>query len=222
MNKMLICCVTFAMLVLSARESCGQVSVAIGANGGLTTANISFDPESNYLSAGDTKSSRTLFAGGAAIDIGFGDAFRVGIEPMYTMGGLVVDSPGGMKNTATSEFLTVPVLLKPGYTIPGSPVRVAAVIGPSVGFKISSKFDVEVPGRKVTVDVDSVTASPNVELIFGGAAQVEIAPEIDIVLDLRYVLGLTDIDKSAVLPGAVDGKMNSRAFQVLAGMMFRL
>jgi opacity protein-like surface antigen len=67
-----------------------------------------------------------------------------------------------------------------------------------------------------------VTSATDFAIDFGGGVQFDVAPNMGLTFDARYSLGLSDLDKSAVPPGEVDGTIKSRGFQIMLGVLFRV
>ena len=205
--------IVFALVVLlvgAVSMSVAQVKISLGPKLGLNMANVSFDPDPF---AGVTKSSRTGFVGGAAFEMMF-SGVPLGIEAdlFYAMGGCEL-SGGGTTVTWQVDVIQIPVLFKGKFTTPGiiSPYVYA---GPALGFVTTAK----VKGPGAEIDVKENITSTDFELLFGAGAELKVESKIGVTFDIRYGLGLNDMDKEA--PG--DPAIKSRGLMLLVGAMFYL
>jgi outer membrane protein W len=212
-----------AIVVLLAGAMCvsySQVKMSFGPKLGIVLANASFDPD---LPSAVTKSSRTGFSGGAAFEVMFPD-IPLGIEAdlLYTMGGTVLEGTVGTTKVTDTEkltFIQIPVLLK-GKFATKSIVSPYVYAGPALGITASAKELVEAPGyTSQETDVKDNTTGTDFSLVFGGGAEFKIESKVGLTFDVRYGLGLTDMNKN---PQPGDSKVKTRGLSFLVGAMFTL
>jgi opacity protein-like surface antigen len=186
------------------------VKVSLGSKLGLNLANVSFDPD---LGSGITKSSRTGFVGGAAFEMMF-SGVPLGLEAdlFYAMGGCELSSGGG-SGTWQVDAIQIPVLFKGKFTTPGI-VSPYVYAGPALALVTTAK--VKGPGGEV--DIKENITSTDFELLFGAGAEFNVASKVGLTFDVRYELGLTDMDKTT--PG--DPAIKSRGLMLMVGAMFYL
>jgi hypothetical protein len=63
------------------------------------------------------------------------------------------------------------------------------------------------------------TTSTDFALVFGGGAEFQIESKVGLTFDVRYGLGLTDMNKN---PQPGDAKVKTRGLYFLVGAMFTL
>jgi opacity protein-like surface antigen len=208
------------LLVGAVTTSFSQAKLSFGPKLGIVMANASFDPD---VPAGVTKSSRTGFTGGAALEVMF-SGIPLGIEAdlLYTMGGTKLEaSSGGVTGTQTEKltFIEIPVLLK-GKFATKSPVSPYVYAGPSLAFTASAKEVVEVTGYgSQETDVKDQIKSTNFSLVFGGGAEFQIESKVGLTFDVRYGLGLSDMAKD---PDPGDPKIKTNGLSLMVGCLFTL
>lgn len=193
-----------------------QVTFGIGPKIGINFSSISYDPDLT-LANGVTKSGLTGIMFGAAAEIGFGPMFAVQVEPTYDQKGDKFEQ-GSAKQTSTATFLEFPILFKVKF-LQGS-FKPYAFVGPSIGFTLSSKVKVEGagPGFDGETDNKNNTSSTDFALAFGGGGEYKVAQKVGITGDVRYALGLSNLNKAAGSTTTV----KSRGFQILFGVLFHL
>lgn len=224
MKKLLLLALV-VLLVGAVSVSTSQVKFCVGPKVGLIMSNASFDPD---IGAGVTKSSRTGIVGGAAFEVMF-SGVPLGIEAdlLYMQGGTILESSatiGGatynVKQTEKLNFIQIPVLLKGKFTTK-SIVSPYVYVGPALGITASAKELQEVSGAASAsqeTDIKDQVTSTDFQLVFGGGAEFNVAPKIGITADIRYGLGLTDLNKSD--PG--NPSIKSRGLYLMVGAMFYL
>lgn len=196
-----------------------QVEFNIGIKGGLNLGTLSLDPET--VNPGVTKSGRTGFMIGAAAEVGFGKMFYAVIEPTYCGHGCQF-TQGSATQTFSYNYLNLPLLFKVKF-LKGM-VRPYGFVGPNIGILLSSSSKVEGagPGVDGETDLKNFTEGTDFAIDFGGGAEINVMPKLGIIADLRYSLGLSDINKTPAAQGAQTLKIKTRGFQVLVGAMFHV
>jgi len=200
----------FAFFLLPAANVSAQVPVALGIRGGINFANASIEPEFST-------SSRTGFMIGGVVEVGLSGPIYLQIEPMYTQKGAELNlTLFGETLTSTGKFdyLEIPVTLKAKFGT--TELKPYIFAGPNLGFNLSAEAEVEVGGLSETTDVDEFTESIDFAIDFGGGIEFKVAPRTSLIADIRYALGLSDIDKDAV------DSWKSRDVKILVGVMFGL
>ena len=211
MKKVLLVALV-VLLVGAVSTSVAQVKVSLGPKLGLNLANVSFDPDP-FGASGISKSSRTGFVGGAAIEMMFSGApLALEADLFYMMGGCELSSRGST-GTWQVDAIQIPVLFKGKFPTPGiiSPYVYA---GPALAIvttaKVKSGGDEE--------DIKDHISSTDFELVFGAGAEFKVESKIGVTFDVRYELGLTDMDKET--PG--EPAIKSRGLMFMVGAMFYL
>ena len=101
------------------------------------------------------------------------------------------------------DYIEVPVLFAytprtGGNTVPN------LFAGPSVGFLTAAKYKIEAAGESESGNIKSSLKSTDISLIFGGGLDFGIGSR-SFVVDIRYMLGLSNILKSPIDDGFEDG-----------------
>jgi opacity protein-like surface antigen len=206
-----------------------RAQVNIGVVGGVNIATLSGNDASG---AGIDFSSRTAFGVGGVLDIGLSDNVALRLEPMYLQKGgdfnLSVVPLGNvnLKFAAKTTYVEVPVFLKVQFGT--STARPYLMGGPTLGLKLSSKFDASGPGiASVDLDADNVTESTDFGLGIGGGVSFSLGSN-SIFIEGRYALGLSDIFKAGTVTimgqsvQADNLEIKTRGVQFMAGITFPL
>jgi opacity protein-like surface antigen len=205
-----------------------QVRFALGLKTGLGLSSFSVDPDP-YGNAGQGITSSK--SGGAGINIGavaelmFGKMFAVALEPGYAQGSTKWELTQGQAKATdqrTISYLQIPILFRARF-IEGN-VRPYGFIGPNLGLVLSSKAKFTGFGniQDGEYDVKSTTSSLDFGIAIGGGAEFNIAKQVSLTGDIRYNLGLSNLDNSTIQPGQTAGSAKSRAFVILFGVLFYL
>jgi hypothetical protein len=134
--------------------------------------------------------SETRFIGGLFLDAQLAPMFH--LQPEVLINGAY----------AGLTYLDVPVLLKVKFDAsPGFKPYIA--VGPQLGLKISGA---------------STIASINFALPFGLGMEYEVSPGLALVLDARYVLGLSDINT----PSVAGADLKTKYIQITVGAAFAI
>jgi opacity protein-like surface antigen len=214
--KKLMLLALVVLLVGAVSVSVAQVKFCLGPKVGLVMSNASFSPD---LGAGITKSSRTGIAGGAAFEVMF-SGVPLGIEAdlFYAQGGTIVEqnitilgTTYNVKSTEKFAFIQIPVLFK-GKFATKSIVSPYVYAGPALGIVATAKDLTEAAGQSQETDIKDQVTSTDFQLLFGGGAEFNVAPKIGITADIRYGLGLTDLNKED--PGNPSIKSSGLYFMV--------
>lgn len=93
------------------------------------------------------------------------------------------------------DYFDFPLLLKLKFGLgERKRVHLFGVVGPTLGFLLKAESK---DGSTVLADLDPTTESLNVAINLGGGAEVWLAQKFALVGNLRFMVGLTDIDKTA-------------------------
>ena len=205
-----------------------QLPFSVGGKFGINIANASLDPS---LPSQLSKSGRMGFAFGGVLEMGLAGPVFLQIEPMFIQKGVKVEGPmfqnqqgqvlsGSMTNKLS--FLEFPILFK--AKLPTGQVKPYGFLGPTIGLRLSAKEEIEVPsaGYKEESTVDSTTSSIDFGLAFGAGAEFSVAPKIALTGDIRYVLGLKDLNSSKDQPGQQHQSVKTNGIQFFVGVLFKL
>jgi hypothetical protein len=174
--------VVFGLVILTIGAQvamCGEISVGI--TGGLNIATVRGDDVENW-------DSRTAAFFGGFVEYPFTPVVSIQPELLYTMKG-ASQTDDGDKATAKLNYVEIPVLLRVNIPMEGN-VRPFLVAGPGIGFKLSSKVEV----NSHEEDIEDVKGT-DFGFIFGGGVSFPVGNYMMSVA-ARYELGLTSIDDS--------------------------
>jgi len=209
----LIALAVVACALLSAGQAMSQLEFGVGPKLGLNFASTSISPTPVYP-AGATQGGRTTFMIGAQAELGFAKMFYVQLEPGYIGKGYSVSGSGGSVTVSVSE-LQFPVLFKVKFM--KGIIRPYAFLGPNIGFVMSATETFAITGQTIPdQDLKSNTSSTDFSLDFGGGAEYNVTPKIGITGDIRYSLGLANLNNNPLSPGVT---IKGSGFQILFGAM---
>jgi opacity protein-like surface antigen len=171
-----------------------------------------------------TKSGGTGFGVSANAELAFGRMFAVAVEPGYTQKSVKWELTQGTARATderTISYLQIPVLFRVKF-MEGT-VRPYAFAGPNIGLVLSSKQKVQGFGniQDGEYDVKSTTSSIDFGLEFGGGTEFKVARQVALTGDIRYNLGLSNLDNSPAQQGQ-SASVKSRNFVILFGVLFLL
>lgn len=173
----------------------------IGVKAGAGAGNIRFSPSQ------ETEYYMPTMLGGFTFRYYGGDKFFGGIEAdlLYQEKGYKVlprmDSDSAYIRTVTQ--IQLPFLWQPHVAMLKNKVHLFFNLGPYIGYNLSSREMYVTKELGTLYDREYVMDSERDNrfefgLAFGAGFSVAVAQRIDIVLDARYNLGLTDLLKSSV------------------------
>lgn len=195
-----------------------QVKFAFGIRTGINFGTVSFDPEPT-LAQGVTKSGLTTLVVGGVAEIEFAKMFAVEVEPRYIKKGMKFEAGAASQKISTSE-LEFPMHFKVKFM--QGPVRPFAFAGPNLGIVMSATSKLEGTGNDSETDIKSTTSSTNFGIDFGGGAEFRVASQVAITGDVRYSLGLSNLDNTTPQQGQVQSSTKTRGFQIQFGTLFQL
>lgn len=204
-------CIVLACTALFAAQSMAQMQFGVGPIVGVNFGTVSISPSPTYP-AGYSQGGHTGIIFGAQAELGFAKMFYIEMEPSYIGKGFSISTPAGTA-TVTANELQIPVLFKVKF-MPGV-IRPYAFAGPNIGFVLTST---ETSPSGQDTDLKSETSSTDFAIDFGGGAEYNVTPKIGITLDIRYSLGLGNLNSVA---GSTT-TWHASGFQILAGVMFHI
>ena len=197
-------------LLLACLTTAASAQIGIGVRAGVTFSNFNFEGDERF-------DARRGFVLGIPLEIRLPGPLGLQIEANYSQFGSEQDLGGPGVSLFESDqllnYLNLPVLLKVGLI--SDDFEASAVVGPSFGYVL----DGEATSNGVTGDIefDDDFRRGNVGLIFGAQGGVPVGAG-KITLDVRYNLGLSNLDGSA----NSENKITNRQFQVALGYLFTI
>lgn len=200
-----------AGLIVSPGGIAGQISV--GAKGGGTFANASFDDSFR-------SEARAGAIGGGFVTFPVGSRGSVQLEALYTQKGF--STVGFLVEGAAARisYMDIPILLKLRLTESLGRVRPSVMAGPFWGFELSCRTQgkiVETEGSDSCDGRFRRRGTADVGLIFGGNVDFVVADRLFFVIDGRYQHGLRNLHYDPESDGA-----RSRAWSVMGGLGIQL
>lgn len=194
-----------ALAAFDVGDAAAQRPVRFGIIGGANVSGAWGDDAEDF----DTK---TGFDVGALVQIPLGVVATLQPEVHYTQKGYSRGVVGG-ENEVSRDYIQVPVLLRAGVPL-AEGFDVDLQFGPSFGFLLSCDSETQTGGA--TTNIDCKESSQNLDWgIIAGGSFSWAAGAGDVLLDVRYDLGLTEVSD---LEGAQDIKNTN--FQFLLGYAF--
>lgn len=178
------------------------MNVGLDIKGGLNIANQRGEA---YEGAEDYQKAKLGAVAGIGAQLGLTDMFAIQPEVLFSMKGTKMEMSEGEITAESSlklSYLNVPVLFK--LNIPVGKVTPNVYAGPDFGINLAASYDDKVEGAGEDFDYDeSVDVKEDVKgfdfnIAFGGGADFNISEKGRIILDLRYSLGLSDINAEEV------------------------
>jgi opacity protein-like surface antigen len=228
MKRLMCCMVVAATVMLAPVPARSQVQFALGLKAGLNLSSVSVDPDpySGLQQQGitSTKSGGTGLAVAAVAELNFGKMFAVALEPGYTQKSTKWELTQGQAKATderTVSYLQIPVLFRVKF-LEGQ-VRPYGFAGPNICFVLSSKakFQGFANIQDGEYDVKSTTSSTDFGLEFGGGAEFKVAKQVALTGDVRFNLGLSNLDNSPAQAGQTSSA-KSRSFLIQLGALFFL
>jgi hypothetical protein len=129
------------------------------------------------------------------------------------------------ESTFLFDYIEVPVLF--AYTPrTGGTIAPNLFAGPSVGFLTSAKYKLEAAGESESASIKSSLKSTDFSLIFGGGLDFGLGSR-SLAVDIRYMLGLSNILKSPIDDGTdefensvSDGSIKNKGLTITLGLRF--
>jgi hypothetical protein len=213
MRKMTLCAV--GVLALGALLSGPAFAQGgFGGKGGINIANLSLSDETGLTD----KTARTGVVAGIYGFVKLGQTFALQAEGLYSQQGFKA-TDAGETATLKTDYFQIPVLAKIMVPTDGS-VAPNFFLGPAVSFEASCKLAGD-DGQGTSVDlecddplVDFARKTTDFGLI-GGVGLDIIASAILVGFEVRYNLGLTNLDDSGF-----DDTAKSRVLAIMGNIAF--
>jgi opacity protein-like surface antigen len=220
------------LLLVFVGATFSQLKFGVGLRTGINFASMSFDPPLFQNNPQIEQGGRTLFMFGAASEIFFNPMFGAELDFLYVgKGAKFTRTADQASQTIKLSELEIPILFKVKFLT--GKIHPYGFVGPSIGILTSASAVTEVPGQPVDeVDLKSNPGGTQVSgmdfsLQFGGGAEYLLTPQIGIFMDLRYVLGLSNIfdtSQQQQTPGEVTTTetWHTRGFMIQLGGMYHI
>ena len=180
-----------------------QAQLEIGGLFSLNLASIGVSPE---ISSEDY-SSRLGFGIGAVVDYPLTGQIDLHAEPMFLQKGGKIETSYFVA-VYKVHYLEIPIMFR--YTFQhSSSLLPYAMAGPSIGFLSGAKYDFKDDGEQ---DAKDETGFFDFGVGFGGGVKKPHG-KMTLFTEVRYVLGLTNINKEAD-----ESTVKNRGLQVVAGI----
>lgn len=200
------------LLLLSAPQLQAQ-KTDVGVKGGINIANVKTN-----ISDFDLTKSKTGFVGGVYGSFRFGSGtFALQPEILFSQKGFKVDLADLVSKFKT-DYVEIPVLFKANFQA-GSTVRPALYAGPVISFETGCKVQVEsLPSVGCDTGDGLSRKKTDFGIDFGGNLDF-LLDKFIILLDIRYQLGLTNLNDDPQFP---EESVKTRTWQIMAGFGFPL
>lgn len=218
---------------LAAAPAAAEVSWEGGLRGGLGLGKMRGDTRisdsqsdgvTTVTVTGDISGWRTGFAGGTFVGARLSDAFALRLEILYAQKGgdgpvdvFVDGTPAGTATLAFKlDYVEFPLLAV--WSVPaGTRATLDVFGGPALGFKSAAKLRIDVMGISEEADIKDTVKGTDVGLSFGAGVRILASETVNLLLDGRFTLGLSDFPEGT---GAPSLKNDALAFT--AGLSFPL
>jgi len=201
--KKYVCFLTVILIMQLSNHLYAQVRQ--GFIGGLNQANMSLKVEELDMEIEKKTSNLLVAAFGGFLDINLFGQTWLHSELMYLQRGGVTTIPeSDEKLRFRSSFLELPILFKFEF---GQSVQPFITFGPSIGYLLDSKVEMDTDGFRLKKDLKSI----NNTIHFGFQFGIGISCPIDIFslfVETRYNMGITDMLKDGIL------QMNMPSFEI--------
>jgi len=188
MRKIGIVLLSLLLLGMFVMPGFSQVQFKKGVKGGLNLANLGGSDVENT-------DNKTGFSFGVFAALQLANLIYFQPEILYTMKGAKQKFDFGGETIDVSiklNYIEIPLLIRLNVPVQGASFAPNLFAGPAIAFNLSAKVKAEGGGESSEVDIKDDTKSTDFGLIVGvGSA---FGP---LVLDIRYILGLSSIDDSA-------------------------
>jgi opacity protein-like surface antigen len=142
-----------------------------------------------------------------------GETFSIQAEPCLVQKGSEINFAPSYTRLRL-YYVQVPFTIKArlvhGLVIP------YVFIGPNVGLLLTAKAETNVYGGSQEFDVKQNYSKSDVALDLGAGFEYEISTSAVLTLDIRYSLGLSNIDRTNT------ESVRTRSIQLLVGTVFRI
>jgi hypothetical protein len=190
--------------------------ISLGVRGGITLS----DNTGDFSPLSKSQASGPVY--GAYSEFGLTKCLFLSGEYLFQAGGSRLSVPGLEANYNLNEFI-IPISLKYKIFAASRPKDPHAYVftGITAGWVTTSEL--VGPAGKIgatgTIDLKDSTASMDWAWHFGVGLDAPVGDNKAITFDLRYALGLANLDKSSTLAG---GDVKSRNLSFVLGFNFRI
>jgi len=194
----------------------------------MNFGSASFSPDIYTVGNDISKTGRTGFMVGAIAELEFAKMFAVEVSPTFALkGGGYQDTKGGTDVGKYSE-IDFPILFK--VKLLSGRFHPYGFLGPNLGINLSATRSSQPAGGQVTdTDVKANTSGIDFALDFGGGAEFEVSKNIGLLLDVRYSLGLSNVNSAQQQQTQQFGQQESAppsislsGFQLMVGTIFHI
>lgn len=201
------------LLIISSFDAIDAQGFRVGVKGGINLAKHTEEfehTEFNY---------RIGSIGGAFISYDFNDLISLQSEVLYSMKGntrvfqgqlLAQGSISESRVITKLNYIEIPLLLFISFEL-NSNIRPKILFGPIISFLQTATAEAEYGGSSYEINTKELWKSNDFGIILGSGLDYKVG-ENKIVLDIRYNLGLADLDN-----GIGGGKITSNALSFLLG-----
>jgi hypothetical protein len=211
MKKGVLVFAVAALLVAFVPRPAAAVDFDLGVKGGLSMATYKW-------TGSEASNSLTRPVFGAFIAFNLNKTFAIQPEIYYlTLGGISTIDSGGIiyKYIDRYKYLHVPVLAKVRL-MPGKKLTPILFAGPAMGVLLSAHYKYVVDGvEEFDKDIKAFLNKTNFSIVFGAGVECKMDKYI-LILDIRYDLGLANIDGS----DDPTDQLKSRALMFMVGVGF--
>lgn len=207
-------------IISFAAISVAQVRFSLGPKAGLNFSSLSVDPDPYQGVNTITKSGVMRLVAAAQVELLFGQMFGVQIEPGYNGASTQWQDQQGGKRTISIGKIDIPILFKILFLT--GMVQPYAIVGPHLGIVASASDKLETQQGTQDTDIKSNVSSLDFALAFGGGAKLHLAKNVALTGDVRYGLGLSNLDARQIPQGATAPSAKSRGFMIQFGALFSL
>jgi len=198
--------IALTVLVMVSGVASAALLPTFGLKAGMNFSNLNVDDFES--------SNRTGFAGGVFVDFA-SPLLHIQGEILYTQKGFEQGSLiSAEKFDYRSDFIEIPVMLKFGLPIPA--VTPTIYIGPALSFAVKNQV-------KETDDGDWVDVSDSAESsVWSMVMGVDVTLMDMLMVELRYDLGLTAIQKASLAENLtdLDEDIKDRTLSLMVGWRF--
>jgi opacity protein-like surface antigen len=213
--------VVIIIIITAASLAQAQSYLRAGVVAGVNLANVAVDPEFSEFTTDAVGGMRPGLLLGGTLEWGVRD-FILAFQPevQYVEKGVDVTIDGADFRNVKLTYIEFPVLAR--VKLMEGPTKVYAVVGPNIGFNLSST-GVQADGDSThTVDYFEAIQRTDIGIDVGAGVEFEVSPGMSFLGDLRYTHGLTDVTEP--VPGREDAAetWNSRDIKIKVGLKWDL
>lgn len=182
MKKLFTSVLIALFLCLVAGQTAAQAGIQFGIRGGGNAAKLT---GADVQDLEGTIKNKVGLVAGIFLAINIGKIVTIQPEVLYTMKGSQINDPlGEYTGKLYGDYVEIPLLLKIRIPTPG--IQPAIFAGPSIGFKLREKFQLN--GEDVPLE-ENVLENNDYGAIFG--AGLDFGRHF--MIDVRYSLGLKKV-----------------------------